>query len=153
MYGMASGSNSFTTIFGQPPYEKEAIAVDAACAGNPGKMEYRGIDLTTGQEVFHVAYPLATNNIGEFLAIVHALAYLTKSQRSSVPVYTDSQTALAWIRKRRAATTLVHTADTEIVHRHLLGAITWLHEHTYTNPILKWQTDKWGEIPADFGRK
>jgi ribonuclease HI len=142
---MVSASDNF--------YAKDAIAVDAACSGNPGKMEYRGIDLLTGQEVFHVLYPLATNNIGEFLAIVHALAWLTKSRRPTVPVYTDSQTALTWIRKRRAATTLLYSADTERVHRHLLGAAAWLREHPYTNPVLKWQTDKWGEIPADFGRK
>jgi hypothetical protein len=29
----------------------------------------------------------------------------------------------------------------------------WLHSNTYNNPILKWKTEKWGENPADFGRK
>jgi ribonuclease HI len=136
-----------------PPYEKNAIAVDAACSHNPGRMEYRGVDLATGQVLFHIAYPLATNNIGEFLAIVHALAYLAGKQLPTTPVYTDSQTAMTWIRKQRAATTLVHNADTERVHRHLLRAANWLREHAYANPILKWNTSKWGEIPADFGRK
>jgi ribonuclease HI len=84
---------------------------------------------------------------------VHALAYLAGKQLPTTPVYTDSQTAMTWIRKQRAATTLVYNADTERVHRHLLRAANWLREHTYANPILKWNTSKWGEIPADFGRK
>ena len=47
-----------------------AWAVDAACSGNPGPMEYRGIDLATGAEIFHFGPVHGTNNIGEFLAIV-----------------------------------------------------------------------------------
>ena len=53
-----------------PPYLVDSLAVDAACAGNPGPMEYRGVLVRTGQEIFHVG-PMegGTNNIGEFLAI------------------------------------------------------------------------------------
>ncbi len=36
-----------------PEICKDAIAVDAACAGNPGRMEYRGVDVATGAELFH----------------------------------------------------------------------------------------------------
>jgi ribonuclease HI len=53
------------------PFIKESIAVDAACSGNPGVLEYRGVDLQTGQEIFHQHFEIGTNNIGEFLAIAH----------------------------------------------------------------------------------
>ena len=29
----------------------------------------------------------------------------------------------------------------------------WLRTHPFRVPILKWDTQNWGEIPADFGRK
>lgn len=32
-------------------------------------------------------------------------------------------------------------------------AEAWLNANTWQNPILKWDTENWGEIPADFGRK
>jgi ribonuclease HI len=32
-------------------------------------------------------------------------------------------------------------------------AENWLKENSFRNPILKWETKAWGEIPADFGRK
>ena len=43
----------------------ESLAVDAACSGNPGIMEYRGVDTKTGRQLFHKGpFPLVTNNIG-----------------------------------------------------------------------------------------
>lgn len=43
-------------------------------------MEYRGVYVRTGQELFRIGpYPDGTNNVGEFLALVHALALLKKT--------------------------------------------------------------------------
>ena len=61
-----------------PDVLANAWAVDAACSGNPGPMEYQCIDLATGAQVFHFGPIHGTNNIGEFLAIVHALALMEK---------------------------------------------------------------------------
>lgn len=134
-------------------YIRDSISVDAACSGNPGDMEYRGVDTETGEELFHVG-PIAqgTNNIGEFLAIVHALALL-KQTGSTTPIYTDSMTAMSWVRNKRANTTLVRNAETERIWQLIERATTWLQNNTYTNKILKWDTKSWGEIKADFGRK
>ncbi|MDO5608464.1 MAG: ribonuclease H family protein [Capnocytophaga sp.] len=130
-----------------------SIAVDAACSGNPGKMEYRGVDVRTGQQLFHVG-PLddGTNNIGEFLAIVHALALL-KRDNSLLPIYSDSKIAMGWIRQKHCKTKLEETSRNEKLFELIDRAETWLHGNTYTNRILKWETKAWGEIPADFGRK
>ncbi len=132
--------------------EANAIAVDAACSGNPGPMEYRGVDLRTGQQIFHFGPVSGTNNIGEFLAIVHALALLKKSN-SNMTIYSDSISGMAWVRNRKAKTTLPMTPENarlyDIIHR----AENWLRTNSYSNKIIKWNTDKWGEIPADFGRK
>ena len=35
-----------------PEIERDSIAVDGACSGNPGVMEYRGVDVMTGAELF-----------------------------------------------------------------------------------------------------
>ena len=130
----------------------DSIAVDAACSGNPGKTEYQGVDTKTGQRIFYKNLHLGTNNIGEFLALVHALA-LFKQQQRDTPIYTDSRTAMAWVRNKRVKTTLTRNRSTEELYRLIGRAEQWLRAHTYNNPILKWETEKWGEIPADFGRK
>lgn len=130
-----------------------ALAVDAACSGNPGMMEFRGVVADTGTEVFHRGpYPAGTNNIGEFLALVLGLAYLKKH---NLPwnLYSDSRTALAWLRKGHAETKLVCTAENQELFLMLRKAEQWLHDNTWTTTVLKWDTEHWGEIPADFGRK
>lgn len=130
-----------------------AIAVDAACSGNPGKMEYRGVYLRTGKEIFHFGPVHGTNNIGEFLAIVHGLALLKQKGLDDMPLYSDSVNAQLWIRKKQCKTTLERNEKTEELFNMIERAEAWLHNNTWKNPIIKWQTDLWGEIPADFGRK
>ena len=131
----------------------ESISVDAACSGNPGKMEYRGVYTATKQELFCVG-PLeeGTNNIGEFLAIVHGLAFL-KQQKSDLPLYSDSRSAILWVRNKNAKTKLARTSANVPIFDLIARAEKWLQENTYATPILKWETEAWGEIPADFGRK
>ena len=131
----------------------EAIAVDAACSGNPGKMEYRGVHLPSGKQLFHFGPVWGTNNIGEFLAIVHALA-LMKQRGMNLTVYSDSRNAQLWIRKKHCRTTLQRTPRTKEVYDLIDRAERWLASNdTSGATILKWQTKLWGEIPADFGRK
>lgn len=144
-----------------------ALATDAACSGNPGIMEFRGMAVTgdgTGQydprtgaqystQVFHRGpFKQGTNNIGEFLALVLGLAYLKKHQLPW-PLYTDSMTALAWVRKKKANTKLEWTPENQELLLMIRAAEKWLLENTYTTQIYKWDTERWGEIPADFGRK
>ena len=147
-------SDRHDTVLPLPPeVTANAIAVDAACSGNPGPMEYRGVDLATGATVFHFGPVHGTNNIGEFLAIVHALALL-KQQGISKTVYSDSRNALLWVRTRKCKTTLQRNARTEKLFQLIERAETWLATHTWSDiPLLKWQTSRWGEVPADFGRK
>lgn len=135
-----------------PEVDRNAIAVDAACSGNPGQMEYRGVRLTDGKEIFHYGPTLGTNNIGEFLAIVHALALLKKHGLSTT-IYSDSKTAQKWVRIKECKTTLVRNEKTENLHNTIGRAVAWLHNNTFDNRIVKWNTEQWGEIPADFGRK
>ena len=135
-----------------PNFDKNCLAVDAACSGNPGPMEYRGVYLLTGQEVFHFGPVHGTNNIGEFLAIVHALA-LMKQKNIHMPVYSDSRNALSWVKQKKCKTKLERTPKTEKLFQMIERAENWLKENTYTIPLLKWETDQWGEVPADFGRK
>jgi ribonuclease HI len=130
----------------------DSISVDAACSGNPGLMEYRGVDTKTKSVFFHKKFSLGTNNIGEFLAIVHALAMFKKTNNNK-PIYTDSKIAMGWVKRKKAKTKLVRNAKTQILHELIQRAEYWLNNNTYENPILKWDTTHWGEIPADFGRK
>ena len=130
----------------------DAWAVDAACSGNPGPMEYRCVDLADGKEVFHFGPIYGTNNIGEFLAIVHALA-LQKQLGIRRTIYSDSRNAMAWARAGHCRTKLPLHAKSEQVLRLVERAEAWLAKNGISVPVLKWQTELWGEVPADFGRK
>jgi ribonuclease HI len=137
--------------YGTPNFE--SLSVDAACSGNPGLMEYQGVYTKTGEVIFHQGpFKDGTNNIGEFLALVHGLALL-KQKNSPVPIYTDSKTAMAWVKAKKTKSLLVKNENNAILFDMIARAEKWLAENTYTTQIIKWETEIWGEIPADFGRK
>lgn len=137
-----------------PEIQQDALAVDAACSGNPGVVEYQGVWVRTGQRIFHAGpFAQGTNNIGEFLALVHGLALLNAQGRHTTPIYTDSRTARAWVRNRMVKTNLTRSEATEPLFEMMDRAIAWLERNRFSNPILTWNTPVWGEIPADFGRK
>lgn len=147
-----SGQSPEKTFSGKGPV-LESLAVDAACSGNPGVMEYQCVETKTGKRIFHGGpYQDATNNIGEFLAIVHVLALL-KQKGKKIPVYTDSQTAMSWVKRKHAKTKLTPTARNRKVFDLIARAEKWLKNNAWDVPLLKWDTENWGEIPADFGRK
>jgi ribonuclease HI len=132
----------------------DSISTDAACSGNPGDMEYQGVETVSKRLIFHKGpYPDGTNNIGEFLGLVHALAMLHKLGNSHTAIYTDSKTAMAWVKNKKAKTTLDLTSRNAELFDLIDRAEKWLKTHTFSNQILKWETESWGEIPADFGRK
>ncbi|MCF0209874.1 MAG: viroplasmin family protein [Bacteroidales bacterium] len=130
----------------------DAIATDAACSGNPGVMEYQGVYIKTGKRLFHYKSALGTNNIGEFLGIVHGLAFLKKHNLPQ-PLYTDSVNAIKWVEQKQCKTKLPENEATKDLFDYIRRAENWLRNNTYTTEIIKWDTDNWGEIPADFGRK
>ena len=149
--GKSSLSPADLLKIGQPNYH--SIAVDAASSGNPGIMEYQGVDTKTGKKLFRQGpFPQGTNNIGEFLAIVHGLAFL-KERNSDRILYSDSRTAMSWVRKKNCNTKLAPSAKNKELFDLVKRAEDWLKKNQYRTPIVKWETKAWGEIPADFGRK
>ncbi|SEO34194.1 ribonuclease H [Paenibacillus sp. OV219] len=130
-----------------------SISVDVGTNGNPGPVEYKGVDTQTGEVIFAVG-PISkgTNNLGEFLAIVHGLAHL-KKLGSNKTVYSDSVNALKWVREKAVSSTLVRDDSTTEIWLMVDRAIRWLQTNTYSNKVLKWHTKQWGEIKADYGRK
>ena len=134
-------------------FQLAAWAVDAGCSGNPGMMEYQGVDMQTGERVFHFGPMFGTNNIGEFLAIVHALALMEQRGIRDKVIYSDSYNAILWVNKKKCKTTLERSERTAQLYNIIARAENWLRTHPIQTPIMKWETSKWGEIPADFGRK
>ncbi len=136
-----------------PPDINSAIAVDASCMGNPGKMEYQGVWAADGGLIFRIGpFEDGTNNIGEFLAIVHALAWMEK-HGVNYTIYSDSRNAMLWVASKKCKTKLEHTGRNDIIFELIERAEKWLNTHTFRTKIVKWDTKAWGEIPADFGRK
>lgn len=131
----------------------DSISVDVGTRGNPGPVEYKGVDTRTGKELFsHGPIAKGTNNLGEFLAIVHALAYLNQ-QGSTRTVYSDSLNAINWVKQKKVRTSLARDASTAEIWNLIDRAERWLATHHYENKLLKWDTKRWGEIKADYGRK
>ena len=144
-------SPAMLEIIGKPI--EDSYSVDASCIGSPGPMEYQCVHTTTCQQIFHQGpFKNGTNNIGEFLAIVHALA-LFKKRGITAPIYTDSDTALAWVKHKKCKTKLTPDETNRPIFELISRAESWLDENEFVNELLKWDTNAWGEIPADYGRK
>ncbi len=137
------------TIVSRPT---KGLTVDASCIGNPGETEYQGVDLATGQTVFRQSVGWGTNNIGEFLAIVHGLAILAKNDDDG-PIFSDSLLAIQWVRDGKSRSTHIQNPLAVRACALIVRAETWLREQPRRTSILHWKTKLWGEIPADFGRK
>lgn len=138
---------------GNSNYIEESVSVDVGSKGNPGPVEYKGVYTKTGEILFeHPVFPKGTNNMGEFLAIVHALQYL-KEKNSSIPIYSDSMTALKWVKDKKIKSTLGRDKESEPIWKAVDNAETWLKENSWNNSLMKWETKQWGEIKADYGRK
>jgi ribonuclease HI len=136
-----------------PEVIADSWSVDAACDGSPGNLEYRGVQTQSGEEIFHIGpLPNGTNNLGEFLAIVHALSLL-KKQGKSTPIYSDSRIARNWVKEKQVRSKLPRNQQTAEVWARVDRALQWLADNRYPNAILEWKTEAWGENRADFGRK
>ena len=130
-----------------------SLSVDAACSGNPGVLEYQGVDTATKQVVFKQGpFPQGTVNLGEFLALVHGIAYL-KQHNLPYPIYSDSITAIAWVRDKVVKSKLEPNDTNAELFERVDRALEWLKNNRITTKILKWETEHWGENPADYGRK
>jgi ribonuclease HI len=151
-YAGKPATNGKWRFAAEPPIA-ESYCVDAACSGSPGRLEYQGVHTGTGKLIFHQGpFKNGTNNVGEFLAIVHILVWLKQKGLDS-PVYSDSGTALAWVKKKRCNTNLVKDKENAALFELIDHAEDWLANNGLNNPVLKWDTRAWGEIPADFNRK
>lgn len=128
------------------------LSVDASFSSKTGIMEYRGIWTDTGEEYFSESFTVGTNNLGEFLAVVHGLAQMKKDGIEK-DIYTDSNTALAWVRNKKVNTSMPYNQSTKELWKIIERAENWLNSNSYNNKILKWKTKEWGEVRADYGRK
>ncbi len=138
-----------------------SICADAACDGSPGQLEYRCVRTETGEQLVHAGpFQAGTNNVGEFLAIVDAMRWV-RDHGLDWPVYSDSSNAIAWVAAKKCNTKLQRTRANESLFARIAIAEQELKTGALGNAgadhgrsrILKWHTEAWGEIPADFGRK
>ncbi len=132
-----------------------SISVDGAC-NNKGLAEYQGVYTDTHTELFKQGpFEGGSNNLMEFLALVHGLAYIKKNNLD-LPIYSDSRTAISWVWNKKIKTTIKSTTANKIIFELVDRALDWLQKNPEMithSTILKWETKAWGEIPADFGRK
>jgi ribonuclease HI len=135
---------------------EKAICTDAACPSNPWPIEYRGVIVSTGKEVFNYG-PLDwwSVNIAEFLAIVEWLKRLLQNQKYTI-LYSDSKTAIWWIKKGAINTTITKNKNNTILFEIIHESIQWLKLNSDRSNYItlsKRPTSQRGQIPADFWRK
>jgi ribonuclease HI len=129
-----------------------SIAVDAACSGSPGRLEFQGVETETGKSLFKEGpFPDGTNNVGEFLAIVEAMRWLDQ-HRHPWPIYSDSENAILWVKTGKCNTKLQRLPSNRRLFEMIADAEAAL-KSVRTHRVLKWDTKAWGENPADYGRK
>jgi ribonuclease HI len=139
-------------LFAAHPPRLPSVSVDAACSGAPGPLEYRGVNTETGEEIFKAGpFPDGTNNVGEFLAIVRALEWLAR-RNLEWAIYSDSETAISWVRVRKCKTNLKKSPSNTMLFQLIARAEESLKTFRSVR-VFKWDTEAWGENPADFGRK
>lgn len=126
----------------------EGIAVDAAHSMKNSVTEYQGINLATGERLFYQNLGNQTINIGEFLAVVEAVKYIIEHDFQPRTIYTDSQTAIAWF---NAKSTASNKQNKEVRKAELFLRV--LSADVDSIKVQHWDNRRWGETPADFGRK
>ena len=131
----------------------KSISVDAASSGNPGVMEYQGVDTISKKKLFKKKGPLKEEQIISGVFGHSSWTCISQKNNSALPIYSDSLTAISWVKKKKCNTSLKKDNSTGELFMLIGRAETWLKNNSYNNKIIKWDTKKWGEIPADFGRK
>ena len=140
--------------FDPEAYPESGISVDAAISYNPGgPFEYRGIDLSTGDEVFqfeNFGKLRGTNNIAEFLAICHGIMYLESKNDGTNIIYSDSKVAITWVNKCYCNTDFFRDKKTM---KMITDAEDYIKKTKFDFKLMFWSKKLWGEPPSDYGRK
>lgn len=151
--GADAGTNRPQVALRQGTY----LTVDAAYSHKTKILEWRGVLVEEGttREVFRSPeYQGGSANVGEFLAIIDGIQYLTK-RGLTMSIYSDSRNAQTWIRAKRHSSTV---SLSEPLQALLNAANDFLAKGGYQSvaskiTLLDWDTKSRGEIPADFNRK
>jgi ribonuclease HI len=130
----------------------ESFSADGSCCPCPGKMEYRFVDNQTKEIIVSESFPFGTNNVAEFLGLVAAIRHVQENQLNKI-VYSDSITALGWVLGKRCGTTMKECEETIPVRTKIDEALAWLNSNEIVVDVRKWDTARWGEVPADYDRK
>ena len=126
----------------------EGIATDGAHSSKNSLTSYRGVDLRTGEQLFLEHLGNQTINIGEFLGVVEAVKYIIGNDYRPKVIYTDSITAMTWVRNKKTASGKRYP-DLKKAEIFLKAMSTQVDQIQ----LIHWDNDVWGETPADFGNK
>ncbi len=136
----------------QKPSTGWAVDCGSVNGQNPGLFEYRIVNIKDNTIILnHTIQGTTTNNIAEFLAIAHALILQQQQKHKSFPIYSDSNTALSWTRRKDIKTTFKVDNFDQLNQIH--DAITFLNSKAKFHQPFFWSTKLFGNIPADYGRK
>lgn len=152
-----SQSKSAAKVNVLPPAGKpthECLTVDGAFSGSTKVMEYRCVMNVSGEVIFRSKpFVGGSNNLAEFLALIGAMRYRDSIGEPLLDIYSDSKTALAWVRDKQLNTTIDIDSLDPVVQGRITAAMRYLKANPPPKNLKKWDTAAWGEIPADYGRK
>lgn len=133
-------------------YSKNSINCDGAYSSSTGIMEFKIQDTKSGDLIRKKLYSCGTNNIAEFLGLCYAMKYLDMTNSRKTIIYTDSITAISWVKNKNINTVFDYKSNDRL-NRDVEECLYFIRNTDSTFNIKKWDTVNWGEIPSDFGRK
>lgn len=135
------------------------LCSDASYLSNTKLLEFRVVNIETGQELYRNSFAdtLHTTNIGEFFGLVRGIKiHIDSNLALDYPIFSDSQVAIGWVNGLYVNSKNLRKPENRLFFPFVEKGLEYLRKITKAKkmpPVLKWRTDIWGEIPADFDRK
>lgn len=114
------------------------------------KMEYKAFNEETQKWIFQKKYTgYCTQNISDFISIVHALHYCNENSLDS-PIYNNNKIAINWANNKKTNTQLFKNNENKEIFQLYENALVWLKQNECSNQILFWNKKEMGNIEKPF---
>lgn len=128
----------------------DKIIVHSTANTKTKRMAYKGFNESTNKWIFKVKYKgYCTQNVADFMAIVHALHYC-KINNIDLPIYNDNLVAIKWVKDKKVNSLLIKTKENHELFQSFENALVILKQNDFLNPILFWKKKELGNIKNPF---
>lgn len=140
----------------------QGVFVNCKCEDNPGIAKFQLYDLNLKKVLTVSDNFYCSNDLTEFLGLVNSIYYCFHNNHEHL--FSNSETAISWIRKKKYRSNLIRTKETEITWDKINKALKWLKTLEYTDKsgsfrdpstkkivyVHKWLESEWGKSPLFY---